>query len=84
MIVCDIAHHIVKNEAVVRELQVFEEAVKFAAVQCAPGTMQVISGLRLLPCVIVVQELQSSGNRETVATQQHTIYTRSYTCTLLT
>lgn len=62
---CDVAHHIVKNEAVVRELQVLEEAVELAAVQRAPGTVQVISGLRLLPCVIVVQELQKGGNSKT-------------------
>lgn len=37
-----------------------EEAVEFTAVQRAPRTVQVISGLRLLPCVIVVEEL---GNK---------------------
>lgn len=36
-----------------------EEAVEFTAVQRAPRTVQVISGLRLLPCVIVVEELEN-------------------------
>lgn len=36
-----------------------EEAVEFTAVQRAPWTVQVISGLRLLPCVIVVEELEN-------------------------
>lgn len=44
-----------------RELEVLEEAVELTAVQCAPGTVQVLSGLRLLPCVIVIQELQNKG-----------------------
>lgn len=43
-----------------RELEVFEQAVEFAAVQSAPGTVEVISGLRLLPCVVVVQELKNN------------------------
>lgn len=38
----------------------FEQAVEFAAVQSAPGTVEVISGLRLLPCVVVVQELKNN------------------------
>lgn len=36
-----------------------EEAVEFTAVQRAPRTVKVISGLRLLPCVIVVEELEN-------------------------
>lgn len=36
-----------------------EEAVEFTAVQRAPRTVQVISGLCLLPCVIVVEELEN-------------------------
>lgn len=39
------------------EFEVFEQAVEFAAVQSAPGTVKIISGLCLLPCVVVVQEL---------------------------
>lgn len=35
----------------------FEQAVEFGAVQGAPGTVKIISGLRLLSCVVVVQEL---------------------------
>lgn len=34
-----------------------EQAVEFAAVQSTPGTVEIVSGLGLLPCVIVVQEL---------------------------
>ena len=51
------AHHIVEDEAAVGELEVFKEAVEFPAVQRAPGAVQVVSRLRLLPRVIVVQEL---------------------------
>lgn len=51
-------HHIVEDEAVVRQFEVFEEAVKFTAVKRTPGTVQVVSSLRLLPCVIVIQKLQ--------------------------
>ena len=35
----------------------FEQAVEFAAVQGTPGTMKIVSRLSLLPCVVVVQEL---------------------------
>lgn len=55
----DVSHHIVEDEAAVRELEVLEEAVEFTAVQRAPRTVQVISGLRLLPCVVVVEELEN-------------------------
>lgn len=50
-------HHVVEDEAGMGEFEVFEEAVEFAAVQGTPGTVQIISGLRLLPRVVVVQEL---------------------------
>lgn len=52
--------HIAEDEARMREFEVFEEAVEFAAVQSAPGTVEVISGLRLLPRVVVVQELNKN------------------------
>lgn len=55
----DVSHHIVEDEAAVRELEVLEEAVELTAVQRAPWTVQVISGLRLLPCVVVVEELDN-------------------------
>lgn len=35
----------------------FEQTVEFAAVQSTPGTVKVVSRLRLLPGVVVVQEL---------------------------
>lgn len=35
----------------------FEQTVELPAVQCTPGTVEVISGLRLLPSVVVVLEL---------------------------
>lgn len=54
----DVSHHIVEDEAAVWELEVLEEAVEFTAVQSAPWTVEVISGLSLLPCVIVVEELE--------------------------
>lgn len=43
-----------------REFEVLEQAVEFAAVQSAPGTVEIVSGLRLLPCVVVVQELHKN------------------------
>lgn len=54
-----VPYHIVEDEAGMREFEVFEQAVEFAAVQGAPGTVKIISCLRLLPCVIVVQELNT-------------------------
>lgn len=50
-------YHIVENEARVRELEVLEKAVEFAAVERTPGTVEIVSRLGLLPRVIVVQEL---------------------------
>ena len=52
-------HHIVEDEAGVGEFEVFEQAVEFAAVQGTPGTVKIVSGLRLLPRVVVVQELNT-------------------------
>lgn len=52
-----VPYHVVEDEAGMGEFEVFEEAVEFAAVQGTPGTVKIISGLRLLPCVVVVQEL---------------------------
>lgn len=52
--------HIAEDEAGMGEFEVFEQAVEFAAVQSAPGTVEIISGLRLLPCVVVVQELNKN------------------------
>lgn len=42
-----------------------EQAVQLPAVERAPGTVQVVSGLRLLPSVVVVLELHSG--RHTVS-----------------
>ena len=39
------------------QLEVFEERVELEAVEAAPGTVEVLPGLRLLPRVVVVQEL---------------------------
>lgn len=52
--------HIAEDEARMREFEVLEQAVEFAAVQSAPGTVEIVSGLRLLPCVVVVQELHKN------------------------
>lgn len=52
-----VTHHIAEDKAGMGEFEVFEEAVEFAAVQGAPGTVKIISRLRLLPGVVVVQEL---------------------------
>lgn len=52
--------HIAEDEAGVGELEVLEQAVELAAVQSAPGAVEVVSGLRLLPRVVVVQELNEN------------------------
>lgn len=38
----------------------FEQAVELPAVQCTPRTVEVVSGLRLLPCVVVVLKLEDN------------------------
>ena len=35
----------------------FEESIELETVEAAPGTVEVLPGLRLLPRVVVVQEL---------------------------
>lgn len=55
-----VTHHIAEDKAGMGEFEVFEEAVEFAAVQGAPGTVKIISRLRLLPGVVVVQELNKN------------------------
>lgn len=49
--------HVVEDEAGVGQFEVFEETVQLPAVQCAPRTVEVIPGLGLLPCVVVVLKL---------------------------
>lgn len=51
------SHHVVEDEARVGQLEVLEQAVELPAVERAPGTVQVVSGLRLLSGVVVVLEL---------------------------
>ena len=61
------SHHIVEDEAGVGELEVLQQAVKPPAVQGAPGAVEVVPGLSLLPRVVVVQELNGGHmhyNRE--------------------
>lgn len=59
------AHHIVEDEAGVGQFEVFEQTVELPAVEGAPGTVEVVSGLRLLPSVVVVLELnKKSRNSE--------------------
>lgn len=65
-----VTHHVAEDEAGVGEFEVFEEAVEFAAVQGAPGAVKVVSRLRLLPGVVVVQELhmgQSQSHSQAVS-----------------
>lgn len=57
-----LSHHVVEDEAGVGQFEVFEETVQLPAVQCAPRTVEVIPGLGLLPCVVVVLKL---GKKET-------------------
>ncbi len=56
------AHHIVEDESTVGQFEVFQQAVEFTAVECAPGTVQVVSGLCLLTSIIVVQKLWTNKN----------------------
>lgn len=42
----------------------FEQTVEPPAVERAPGAVKVVSGLRLLPGVVVVLELQVDRGRE--------------------
>lgn len=51
------SHHVVEDEARVRQFEVFDQTVELPAVERTPGTVQVVSGLRLLPSVVVVLEL---------------------------
>lgn len=53
------SHHVVEVEAGVGQFEVFDQAVQLPAVQRAPGTVQVVSGLRLLPRVVIVLELDT-------------------------
>ena len=39
------------------ELEMLEQAIESEAVEAAPGAVQVLPGLSLLPAVVVVQEL---------------------------
>lgn len=52
------SHHIVEDEAGVGQFEVFEQTVELPAVEGTPGTVEVVSGLRLLPSVVVVLELE--------------------------
>ena len=40
-----------------RQLEMFEQWVELDAVEAAPGAVEVVPGLSLLPRVVVVQEL---------------------------
>lgn len=57
----EIPHHIVEDEATVGEFEVLEQAVQLAAVEGAPGAVQVVARLCLLTRVIVVQELEDNN-----------------------
>lgn len=59
------SHHVVEDEAGVRQFEVFEQTVELPAVQRTPGTVEVVSGLSLLPRVVVVLELD--GRTEAVS-----------------
>lgn len=58
-----VTHHVAEDEAGVGEFEVLEEAVEFAAVQGAPRAVKVVSRLRLLAGVVVVQELQEDQSQ---------------------
>lgn len=55
---CSCSHHVVEVKARVGQLEVFEQTVELPAVERAPGAVEVVSGLRLLPGVVVVLELE--------------------------
>lgn len=62
------SHHVVEDEARVRQFEVFEQAVELPAVQRTPRAVEVVSGLRLLPRVVVVLKLER--NRDVSVTKQ--------------
>ena len=45
------------------ELEVFQQGVELHAVERAPGAVEVLPRLRLLPCVVVVQKLVHDPGR---------------------
>lgn len=58
-----LTHHVAEDEAGVGEFEVLEEAVEFAAVQGAPRAVKVVSRLRLLPRVVVVEKLHRDPSK---------------------
>lgn len=52
-----LTHHICEEKSGVTELEMLEEAVESEAVEAAPGAVEILPGLGLLPAVVVVQEL---------------------------
>jgi hypothetical protein len=54
---CTTAHRVNEVKSGVAESQVFEEGVDRHTVERAPGAATVLPRLRLLPSVVVVQEL---------------------------
>ena len=63
-------HHVVEVKARVGQFEVLEQAVELPAVERAPGAVQVVSGLRLLPRVVVVLELELDGGSASDLRQQ--------------
>ena len=51
------SYQIGEEEPWVRQLEMFEQWVELDAVEAAPGAVEVVPGLSLLPRVVVVQEL---------------------------
>lgn len=54
------SHHVGEDEAGVGQLEVFDQTVELPAVEGAPGTVEVVSGLRLLLRVAVVLKLDGN------------------------
>ena len=50
-------HSVGEDEASMTKLQMFEQAVELTTIDRAPGTVQILSRLSLLPRVVVVNKL---------------------------
>ena len=56
-------HHVCEEKSWVGELEVFQQGVELHAVERAPGAVEVLPRLRLLPRVVVVQKLVHDPGR---------------------
>ena len=58
-----VTHHVCEEKPRVGQLEMLQQRVELHAVECAPGTMEILPRLRLLPRVVVVQKLVDDPRR---------------------